>query len=90
MDSLPALNQKQLPLKGVGLYIGGKGETLKKTYGNPLSIKSTSLGNERWTYGDKEKNYFQVEVSQEDSIISIFILKLLNVKYVLFINDVNT
>lgn len=74
MDSLPALNQEQLPLKGMGLYIGGKGETLKKTYGNPLRIKSTSLGNERWTYGDKEKNYFQVEVSQEDTIVSIFIL----------------
>ena len=74
MDSLPTVNQETLSLEGMGLYMGEKSETLKKTYGNPLRIKATSLGNERWTYGDKEKDYFQVEVSQEDTIVSIFIL----------------
>ncbi|MGB3160463.1 MAG: CAP-associated domain-containing protein [Carnobacterium sp.] len=72
--STPTIKQEVFSLTGIGQYMGRKSDAIKEIYGEPLRIETTSIGYERWIYGDNEKDYFQVGVSEEDTISSIFVL----------------
>ncbi|WP_414840073.1 CAP-associated domain-containing protein [Carnobacterium sp. TMP28] len=73
-NSIPPVKQEIFPLEGIGQYVGGTLDLLEKKYGRPLRIEPTSYSYEWWVYGDNEKDYFQVGVSKEDKIVSLFVL----------------
>ncbi|WP_034550585.1 CAP-associated domain-containing protein [Carnobacterium funditum] len=71
---IPAVKQETFPLTGMGHYMGEPIDTFKKKFGEPLRIESNIFGDEWWIYGDNENDYYQVAVSEEDTITSIFVL----------------
>lgn len=73
-NSIPAVKQEVFPLEGIGQYVGETIDLLEKKQGRPLRIETTSYGYEWWIYGDNEKDYFQVGVSKQGKVISMFVL----------------
>ena len=73
-DSIPAVKQETFSLEGIGQYMGKTSDVFKNSYGEPLRIESTLLGYEWWIYGNSEQDYVQVGVSEENTIVSIFVL----------------
>lgn len=62
------LEPEQLPVLGLGGYIGKNVESFTKKFGNPKRIDPTIYGNEQWIFGESETDYIQLGV--ENGVIT--------------------
>lgn len=56
------LEPKQLPVSGLGSYIGQNVESFTAKFGEPKRIDPTMYGDEWWIFGESETDYLQVGV----------------------------
>jgi uncharacterized protein YkwD len=56
------LEPEQLPVLGLGGYIGKNVESFTENFGDPKRIDPTIYGDERWIFGEHETDYIQLGV----------------------------
>lgn len=56
------LEPEQLPVLGLGGYIGKNVESFTENFGNPNRIDPTMYGDEQWIFGESETDYIQLGV----------------------------
>ncbi|MEK6190526.1 MAG: CAP-associated domain-containing protein [Carnobacterium alterfunditum] len=56
------LEPEQLPVLGLGGYIGKNVESFTEDFGDPKRIDPTIYGDEQWVFGEHETDYIQVGV----------------------------
>lgn len=67
------LQPEQLPVSGLGSYIGQNVKSFTEKYGEPKRIDPTIYGDEWWVFGGNEKDYLQLGV-KNGVITDLFVL----------------
>lgn len=67
------LEPEQIPIAGLGSYVGQKIENFTGKFGDPTRIDPTVYKEERWIFGEDETDYAQLIV-KDGIIIDLFVL----------------